>query len=129
MSLLYYLLLRGRAMAQAVSRRLSLTAEIPVRARVRFVVDRLALGQVFVRVFSFPLSLSLNWGSMHMHHLGMDNRPVGGRRSKIQSCSIDMNSRQHTCCVLKVNRVSFHYLSNRSTDNLNLLFLIPVGCC
>jgi hypothetical protein len=45
----------GRAMAQAVSRR-RLTAEARVRAQVNpveFVVDKVTLGQVFLRVLRF----------------------------------------------------------------------------
>jgi hypothetical protein len=42
---------RGRVMAQAVSRR-SLTAEVRVRSRGS-VVDKVALGQVFLRVLRF----------------------------------------------------------------------------
>jgi hypothetical protein len=51
-------------MAQAVSRR-HLTAEvrgsIPGQVHVRFVVDEAALGQVFLRVVGFPLSISFHW--------------------------------------------------------------------
>jgi hypothetical protein len=47
----------GRAMAQVVSRR-PLTAEargsVPGQVHVRFVVDKVALGQVFLRVVGFP---------------------------------------------------------------------------
>jgi hypothetical protein len=43
---------RGRAMAQAVSRRPS-TAEGPGSVHVGFVVDKMALGQVFLRVLRF----------------------------------------------------------------------------
>jgi hypothetical protein len=54
---------RGRAMAQAVSRR-PLTAEargsVPGQVHVRFVVDKVALEQVFIRVVSFPLSISFH---------------------------------------------------------------------
>ena len=49
--------LMGRAMAQAISRR-PLTAEAGVRygsLNVVFVVDQVALGQVFSEYFDFPL--------------------------------------------------------------------------
>jgi hypothetical protein len=50
-------------MAQAVSRR-PLTAEarglVPGQVHVRFVVDKVALGQVFLRVVGFPLSISFD---------------------------------------------------------------------
>jgi hypothetical protein len=49
----------GRAMAQAVSRR-PLTTEargsVPGQVHVRFVVDKVALGQIFLRDVGFPLS-------------------------------------------------------------------------
>jgi hypothetical protein len=54
----------GRAMAQAVSRRL-LTAAARVRAQVNpvgFVVDKVALGQVFLRVLRFsPVNIISPW--------------------------------------------------------------------
>jgi hypothetical protein len=47
-------------MAQAVSRR-PLTTEargsVPGQIHVKFVVDKVALGQVFLRVVGFPLSI------------------------------------------------------------------------
>jgi hypothetical protein len=46
----------GRALAQSVSRWLP-TAAVPVQAQVKalgFVVDRVALGQVFSEYFGFP---------------------------------------------------------------------------
>jgi hypothetical protein len=49
----------GRTMAQAVSRR-PLTAEArfdPGSVHVRFVVDKVALGQVFLEVVGFTLSI------------------------------------------------------------------------
>jgi hypothetical protein len=53
-------------MGQAVSRR-PLTTEdrgsVPGQVHVRFVVDKVALGQVFLRVVGFPLSISFHWCS------------------------------------------------------------------
>jgi hypothetical protein len=63
--------LMGRAMAQAVSRR-PLTAEPRVRDRsvhVGFMVDRVAVGQVCLRVLRFPPSVSFHGGS----YLGDDH--------------------------------------------------------
>jgi hypothetical protein len=55
-------------MAQAVSRR-PLTAEargsVPGQVYVRFVVDKVALGQVFLRVVGFPLSILFHWCSIN----------------------------------------------------------------
>jgi hypothetical protein len=59
----------GRAIAQAVSRRLP-TAEARVRARGRscgFVVDKVALGQVFSEYFGFPCQFSFH-RLLHIHH-------------------------------------------------------------
>jgi hypothetical protein len=62
----------GRAIAQAVSRRLP-TATGRVRARSGqegFVVDKVALGQVFSEYFGFPCQSSFHQ-IMHLHnHLG-----------------------------------------------------------
>jgi hypothetical protein len=47
----------GRAMTQVVSRRPS-TAEVQIRVHVGFVVGKVALGQVFLRVLRFfPVSI------------------------------------------------------------------------
>jgi hypothetical protein len=58
----------GRAMAQAVSLR-PLTTEargsVPGQVHVRFVVNNVALGQVFLRVVGFPLSISFHWCSIN----------------------------------------------------------------
>jgi hypothetical protein len=55
-------------MAQAVSR-LPLTTEargsVPGEVHVGFVVDKVALGQVFLRVVGFPLSISFHWCSIN----------------------------------------------------------------
>jgi len=57
-------------MAQVVSRR-PLTTEARVRARVGFVVDKVALGQVFLRVLRFsPVSISFHRRSPNSYHLG-----------------------------------------------------------
>jgi hypothetical protein len=66
----------SRAMAQAVSRR-PLTTEaqgsVPGQVHVRFVVDKLALGQVFLRVVGFPLSISFHWCSINRKNLVKEN--------------------------------------------------------
>jgi hypothetical protein len=61
-------------MAQAVSR-WHLIAEARIRARsvpVGFVLDKLAVGQVFHRLLRFLLSVLFHRGSLHLyhHHLG-----------------------------------------------------------
>jgi hypothetical protein len=63
----------GRAVAQAVSRWLP-TAEGQVRVRaedVGFVVDKVALGQVFSEYFGFPCQSSLHQFLHHHNHLGL----------------------------------------------------------
>jgi hypothetical protein len=61
-------MLSGRAMAQAVSRR-PLTTEtrgsVPGQVHVRFVVDKVAPEQIFLRVVGFPLSISFHWRSIN----------------------------------------------------------------
>jgi hypothetical protein len=62
--------------------------------RVGFVVD-MTLRQGFLRVIQFsPVNIIPPWLFMHIlvHHLGMNNSPVGDRSSEIQSCHIDMNA-------------------------------------
>jgi hypothetical protein len=65
-------------MAQAVSRR-PLTTEargsVPSQVHVRFVVDKVALGQVFLRVVGFPLSISFHWCSINCKNLGLHKKP------------------------------------------------------
>jgi hypothetical protein len=45
-------------------------AFVPVSVHVEFVVDRVALGQVFLRVIRFPLSMSFHRGSPYSCHQG-----------------------------------------------------------
>jgi hypothetical protein len=60
----------GGAMAQVVSRR-PLTAEARVRVHVGFVVDKVVLGQVFLRVLRFsPVNISFHRRSPNSYHLG-----------------------------------------------------------
>jgi hypothetical protein len=63
-------LVRGRAIAQAVSRWLPTTAAIfnPRSSHVGFVMDRVALGQVFYEYFGFPCQFSFHL-LHHTHHL------------------------------------------------------------
>jgi hypothetical protein len=71
-------------MAQAVSR-LPLTAEsvfAPGSIHVRF-VDKVALGQVSLRVFRFHLSISFHRHSPYSHIIcGMNNMSVSGSGSE-----------------------------------------------
>jgi hypothetical protein len=65
-------MLCGRATAQAVSRWLP-TAAARVRARVwqlGFVVDKVALGQVFSEYFGFPCQSSFHQILHHHNHPG-----------------------------------------------------------
>jgi hypothetical protein len=76
---------RGRIMAQAVSRR-PFTGEARVRAmliHVGFVVDRVALGQVFLRVLRFPWSISFHRRSPKTHIIwGINSVSVSGSSSE-----------------------------------------------
>jgi hypothetical protein len=56
-----------------------------------FVVDTVALGQDFLRVLRFLLSISFHPGSTVIQHVGMDNRPAG-RSSEAQCHPTDMNN-------------------------------------
>jgi hypothetical protein len=63
----------GRVIAQAVGRWLATAAaRFRVRAEdVEFVVDRVALGQVFYEYFSFSYQSSFNHFLHHHNHLGL----------------------------------------------------------
>jgi hypothetical protein len=80
---------RGRVMAQVVSRRPLIA---PVSVHVEFVVDKVSLGQDFLRVRQLsPVYIISPWFSMLAYHLGINNRPVGGHSSETSSHPINMN--------------------------------------
>jgi hypothetical protein len=54
---------------------------IPRSVRVEFVMDKLALGQIFLQVLQVSLSASFHHGSIIIW--GINNRPVGGCSSEI----------------------------------------------
>jgi hypothetical protein len=82
----------------------------PGSVHVGFVIDKVALRQVFLtqEFFSFPLSVSLYHGSLCSYIIwGMNNRPIGGHSSETQSHPIYMNNnvlRDHNF----INFVAFH---------------------
>jgi hypothetical protein len=75
-------------MTQAVSHR-SLTSEARVRAPVSpggILVDKVAPGQVFVRVLRFTLLVSFHRGGPYSYITwGVNDRPAGGRSSETVS--------------------------------------------
>jgi hypothetical protein len=74
----------GRAIAQAVSRWLP-TAAARVRARVwqvGFVVDKMALGQIFSEYFGFPTNLHSTKFSIITITRGRYDRLLSGRRAE-----------------------------------------------
>jgi hypothetical protein len=60
--------LKGRAIAQAVCRRLPSTGFEPESGHVGFVVDKVAMGQIFSCYFSFPYQFAFH-RLLHNHHL------------------------------------------------------------
>jgi hypothetical protein len=55
----------------------------PGSVHVGFVVDKVATGQVFLRVLRFShVNIIPQWLSILMYHLEVKNRPVGGRSSE-----------------------------------------------
>jgi hypothetical protein len=77
-SLLYFL--KGRAVAQAVSRWIpTAAARVRVRAeQVGFVVNKMALGQVFPEYFGFPCQ-SFHRFLQHHKHPGLAQLAIGSR--------------------------------------------------
>jgi hypothetical protein len=75
-------------MAQALS-----CWPLTVEARVRARVDKVALGQIFLKVFLFsPVNIIPPWLSTLIYNLGMNNTSVGGRSSETYSHAIEMNN-------------------------------------
>jgi hypothetical protein len=76
----------GRAIAQAVTRRLSTAVARfdPRSSHVGFVVDNVALGHVFFEYFGFPANSHSTDCSPHSSSIirGWYTRPVSGRRTK-----------------------------------------------
>jgi hypothetical protein len=118
----------GRIVGQAVSHQ-----GVPGSVHVGFVVDRVALGQVLLRVFFLfspvsiiPPGLILTLG---ISLRGTNNRPVGGRSSETLSHSIDMNNNNRFRFIRVDGRElstlpSFHSLSFSISYQLFPLFLI-----
>jgi hypothetical protein len=91
--------IEGGAMAQAVGRRFVSPRTprfAPKSFQVRFTVDKVTLGQSFLRVlwiscqYNFTAVLHVSTYSTYIM-CGMNNRPVGGRSSEKYSDAIDMN--------------------------------------
>jgi hypothetical protein len=78
---------------QAVSRR-PLTAEARVRSHVRFVVDKVALGQVFLRVRRFPLSVLF-------HRCSIFTRIIWGMDKVTDSCRSSTGTLSHPIATMK----------------------------
>jgi len=65
----------------------------PGSDHVVFLVDKVALGHVFLRVMWIsPVSIIPQSLSVLAYHLGRNKRPVGGCSSETQSHTIDMNN-------------------------------------
>jgi hypothetical protein len=62
---------RGKAMPWLRQLVAGLSMKMPRSVHVRFVVDKVALGQVFLsEFFSFPVSIIPSWHSTLIYHLG-----------------------------------------------------------
>jgi hypothetical protein len=90
----------GRAIAQAVSRRLGFE---PKSGHVGFVVDKVAVGQVFSEYFRFPCQFLFHRLPHIHHHLSSvadNNSSIGGRHTKW--------TRSHTPHKKKKRKPTFH---------------------
>jgi hypothetical protein len=81
-----------------------------------------ATGLYLFKFFSFPLSISFHQGSILTYHLGMNNRPLGGRSSETQPQPIYINNstqRTYQRCVwtAKYNSMHLHIHSNSVITN------------
>jgi hypothetical protein len=101
----------GNAIAQAVSCRL-LASETRVRARsvhVGFVVDKVSLGQVSVRVLRFPLSVALHRCSI-LTHVSSGRWTMGPleaqfRRDVVSPHRNSRNTEVHNCVLKSLSLV------------------------
>jgi hypothetical protein len=82
----------GSARAQAVSFSQQRPGFAPGSVHLGFMVEKEALGKVFLRVLRFHLSVLFLHGSPCSRIIwGMKNKPVGGRSSEISSHPMDVN--------------------------------------
>jgi hypothetical protein len=90
-----------------------LTVEALVRARAGTCMicgGQSDSGTGFVRVLRFShVNVIPPWLSTPIYHLGMINKPVGGRSSDTQSHSIDMNNSNKHIVVATVLEVCIVY--------------------
>jgi hypothetical protein len=92
---------------------------------VRFVVDKVALGQVFLRVVRFTLSVSFHWDFIPIYHLGNEYRPVGGQRSETYSHPMVMKI--HMGIIQQIIGPYYGYIKQLSNEtmyhNTNCVFV------
>jgi hypothetical protein len=125
----------GRAIAKAVSRWVlpQWPGFPPGSVHVGFVVDNVALWQIFLRVPRFPLSVSPHRGSPHSYITwGMDKGPASGCSSETSSHPIDTNNwslrifwNVAPCSHVEVDRrfrgtYCLHHQGDRSTHLWNV---------
>jgi hypothetical protein len=81
-------------MAQAVSRGPSLQRSRfePGSDYVGFVVNKVALDRISQSSLGFSVNIIPKWFGTHIYHLGMERRPVGGRKSETQFHPTDVNN-------------------------------------
>jgi hypothetical protein len=82
-----------------------------------FVVDKVALGQVFVRVPRFPLSISFHRRSPNSYHLGKNNMSGSGSSSETSHPIISsINQWCHTLGAINTTtRTDLHSLAGKVT--------------
>jgi hypothetical protein len=120
-------------MAQAVSRR-PLTAEAryaPGSVHVWFVVDKVALGHVSLRVIRVsPVSIIPPWLPNLIDHLRDEQQAVRYRSSETKSHPIDMNTHihiyTHTCTHTYMHACMHTYIHTRNQMEASMKCLLNI---
>jgi hypothetical protein len=126
-----YCFIYGRAIAKAVSRRLPTTPAgfQPRSGHVGFVVDKVALGQVYSEYFGFPCQFSFH-RLLHNHHLSSGVGTIGQLMADVPS-GLSLTPPQETkhknyCFIYKISLTQYIF-SSKGFTKWAPNFVINVG--